>query len=88
MAIIHKKILPGYYEDLLSGKKKYELRLNDFIVNEGDTLVLEEWNKETKEYTGRKLEKKVTYVRAFKIDELFWPQEEILDKGIQIISLE
>jgi len=88
MSIIKKKILPEYFEAIVSGKKKFELRLNDFEVNEGDTLILEEWNPELKEYTGRKMEKRVTYVKQFKIDELFWPKEEILEKGIQIMSLE
>ncbi len=88
MSIIKKKIWPEYFEVMASGKKKYELRLNDFEINEGDTLVLEEWNPKTKEYTGRRIEKKVTYVGKFRIDQLFWPEKEIKDKGIQIISLE
>ena len=46
MAIIHKKILPEYFEAVASGKKKYELRLNDFNVNEGDTLRSEEHTSE------------------------------------------
>lgn len=88
MATIEKKIWKEYFDAVVSGKKKYELRLNDFEVNEGDTLVLREWDKELKEYTGRSIEKKVTYIRKFKIDELFWPAEEVLEKGLQIISLE
>jgi ASC-1-like (ASCH) protein len=88
ISIIKKKIWPVYFEAILSGKKKYELRLNDFEVKEGDILFLEEWNPETKEYTGRKVEKKVTYVGKFKLNELFWPKEEIEEKGIQIISLD
>jgi hypothetical protein len=84
---ISKKILPGYYEDLLSGKKKFELRLNDFEIQEGDMLELVEID-ENRKLTGRKLQKKVTYVKKFKIDELFWPVEEIEEKGFQIISLE
>lgn len=88
MAIIKKKIWPEYFDDIVSGKKKYELRLNDFDVSEGDTLVLEEWNPKTKEYTGRKIDKKVTYVGKFKINKLFWTEKEIKEKGIQIISLE
>jgi len=88
MAIIRKKIWPQYFEAVASGKKKYELRLNDFDVAEGDVLILEEWDPETRAYTGRSVEKKVTYVGRFRLDELFWPKEEILDKGIQIISLE
>jgi ASC-1-like (ASCH) protein len=88
MAIIKKKIWPQYFDAVASGKKKYELRLNDFEVSEGDTLVLEEWDPETKNYTGRTIDRKVTFAGKFKIDELFWPKEEIEEKGIQIISIE
>lgn len=88
MAIIHKKIWPEYFDAVVSGKKKFELRLNDFDVAEGDTLVLEEWDPKTKGYTGRKTEKKVTYVGRFRIDDLFWPEADIREKGLQVISLE
>lgn len=88
MALIAKKVWPEYFSAILSGKKKYELRLNDFEVNEGDVLLLEEWDPHTKAYTGRKIEKKVSYVGKFKLDQLFWPKEQIEEKGIQIISLE
>ncbi|MBI4993384.1 DUF3850 domain-containing protein [Candidatus Wolfebacteria bacterium] len=88
MTIINKKIWPEYFDAVVSGKKKYELRLNDFDVQEGDILVLEEWEQKTKKYTGRKIERRVTYVGKFKIDQLFWTEDEIKGKGIQIISLE
>ena len=88
MAIINKKVWPVYFQEILDGKKNFELRLNDFDVAEGDTLMLEEWSPETKEYTGRKLEKKVTYILKFKIDKLFWSQAEVQEKGLQIMSLE
>jgi ASC-1-like (ASCH) protein len=86
MAVIKKKILPEYFEAIVAGKKKYELRLNDFEVKEDDILLLEEINPITKEYTGRTIEKTVTYVGKFKVDELFWLEEEIKEKGLQIIS--
>ena len=38
---IIKKVLPDYFQDIVDGKKKYELRLNDFEIEPGDTLVLE-----------------------------------------------
>ena len=88
MKTIKKKILPQYFEAVLSGKKKYELRINDFDVEEGDMLFLEEWNPDAKGYTGRTIEKKVSYVGKFKIDNLFWSEEEIKKHGLQIISLE
>lgn len=87
MQIIKKKIWPEYFDLVASGKKKFEMRLNDFEVNEGDTLILEEWDPKTKEYTGRTIAKKVGYVGKFKLDT-FGQEKEILEKGVQIISLE
>ena len=87
MSILKKKIWPEYFEAVASDKKKFELRLNDFEIAEGDTLVLEEWNPKTKKYTGRKIEKKVTYVLKFKLDD-FGQKAEIEKNGLQIISLE
>lgn len=89
MRKIEKKIWPEYFQAVFDGKKTYELRLNDFKVEEGDVLILKEWNPKTKNYTGREVEKKVGYVRGWKIDDLtkFWPMEEIEKHGIQVISL-
>lgn len=83
--IIEKKVWPEYFEKILSGNKKYELRLADFECNPGDVLVLKEWSPKTKQYTGRVIEKKVTYV--LKTKELkFWSKEDIDKHGFQIIS--
>jgi len=89
MQKIEKKVWPEYFEEILNGKKTFELRLNDFEIGEGDTLVLKEWDPKIKAYTGRELEKKVGYVGKWKIDELtkFWPKEEIETNGLQVISL-
>jgi hypothetical protein len=62
MATIHKKVWREYFEKIISGKKKLELRLADFEINEGDTLVLEEWDKDKKDYTGRRIEVIATYI--------------------------
>ena len=86
MAIIKKKIWPEYFELVKAGKKNFELRLNDFEANEGDTLILEEWNPETKEYTGRKMEKEIGYVLKFKLDD-FGQKKEIEEKGLQVLQL-
>lgn len=85
MAIIKKKIPPDYFELIQSGKKRFELRLNDFNIKEGDTLVLEEWDSKTKEYTGRKIEKEIDYVLSFNLNK-FNQEEEIKEKGILIIQ--
>ncbi|MEK7181233.1 MAG: DUF3850 domain-containing protein [Patescibacteria group bacterium] len=88
MATINKKIWPEYFDVVSSGKKKFELRLNDFEAKEGDTLILEEWDPKTKSYTGRKIEKKITFVWKFKTGETFWPESEIKEKGLQVLSIE
>ena len=90
MAVIKKKILKVYFDQVASGKKKYELRLGDFEVQEGDILVLEEWDKESESYTGRTIEKKVTHVGTFKLEDIyaFWKKERIEEHGLQIISIE
>ncbi len=88
MAVIEKKIWPEYFDAVASGKKKYELRLNDFEADEGDILLLKEWNPESREYTGRSIEKKITYVKKFDINNLYLPKEEIEKRGLQIFSLD
>lgn len=87
MKIIKKKVWKEYFEKIISGKKKFELRLADFDINEGDTLVLEEWDKDKQEYTGRKIETTVTYLIKTK-DVSFWPQEDIDRYGFQIIQFD
>lgn len=89
MATIKKKLWKEYFDAVVSGKKKAELRLGDFEIEEGDTLVLEEWDKDKQEYTGRSVEKRVTYVSRFKFKDVkYWSKEEIEKYGIQIISME
>lgn len=88
---IIKKVLPEYFQDILDGQKKYELRLNDFDIEPGDILVLEEYTSadpEARKATGRSLEKEVTYLRRFKLQDLWWSEKDIKEKGIQIISFE
>jgi len=66
---IKKKIWPKYFELVKSGKKKFEVRLADFRIKEGDILILEEWDPKTEKYTGRKIKKKVKYVLKFKLND-------------------
>ena len=87
MVTINKKVWPEYFEQIISGKKKFELRLADFKINEGDILILEEWDNNKKEYTGRKVEVIATYIIKTK-DQTFWPQEEVDKYGFQIIQFE
>ncbi|RLC27812.1 MAG: hypothetical protein DRH37_10300 [Deltaproteobacteria bacterium] len=82
---IEKKVWPEYFQKILDGKKTYELRLADWQCSEGDILVLREWDPEIKQYTGRVVEKTVTYVGKTK-DQKFWPREDVEKYGFQIIA--
>ncbi len=87
MRTIEKKVWPKYFEDIVSGKKKFELRLADFTVEPGDTLILKEWNPDAQRYTGRQTTVAVTYVFKTK-SQTFWPEEEVAKHGFQVIQFE
>ncbi|MBU3964949.1 DUF3850 domain-containing protein [Patescibacteria group bacterium] len=82
---IEKKTWPELFQKILDGDKTFDLRLADFECNRGDILVLREYNSKTKEYTGRVMEKKVTFVLKSK-DVNFWPKEDVKKYGFQVIS--
>lgn len=86
MAIIKKKIWPEYFDLVESGKKQFELRVADFDMKEGDTLILEEWDPEIKEYTGRRIEKQTKYILKFKLDD-FGQRKEAEEHGFYVIGL-
>lgn len=54
------KILPNYFEDVISGRKTFEIRKNDRDYKVGDLLALNEWTGET--YTGRSCLVTVDYI--------------------------
>ncbi|MCK4429035.1 MAG: DUF3850 domain-containing protein [Candidatus Aenigmarchaeota archaeon] len=58
---IEKKVQQEYFEAVVEGKKRFEVRLADFKCKPGDVLVLKEQKQETKEMTGRKIECEVLY---------------------------
>ena len=83
---IEKKTWPHFFQDILDRKKTFDLRLADFQCKPGDILVLREWDPETKQYTGRTLEKTVRYVLKTR-DLNFWSREDVEKHGFQILSL-
>lgn len=97
MREIHKKIDKKYFDEIASGNKTFEYRVNDFECEPGDILVLEEWeygeglaSAEDRYPTGRTLRKKVGYV-GYTNDFSWLNRPDVkaaLDKyGAQIISL-
>ncbi len=86
MTEIKKKCWPELFQLMLSGKKNAEIRLADFGLKAGDTLVLEEWDPRTKKYTGRKLQKRVKAVQKVDVSK-FHSMEEIRKNGLYLIEL-
>jgi len=85
MAVVTKKAWPELFQAVLDGNKKFDLRLADVDIKEGDILLLEEYNPETKEYTGRKIERKVNFVMKTR-DLKFWTKEEADKYGYVVIG--
>ncbi len=90
MATITKKILPEWFDAIQSGQKKYELRLADFHIKDGDTLRLEEWDGtgEDRKPTGRVMEKTVTYARKIDLDGWIKMQPELTEKGFYVLQFD
>ena len=58
--VIHElKILPMYFNDVVAGVKKFEIRRNDRNFKVGDTVILKEWDDD---YTGRTATTRITYL--------------------------
>lgn len=63
-----------FMTDIATGKKSFEVRINDRNYDEGDILILEGFIKEDKKYTGKCLEAEVIYILhggVFGIEEGF-----------------
>jgi hypothetical protein len=56
------KTWPEFFEDLISGKKTFELRKDDRSFAVGDVLQLREYDPSTKSYSGREATRWVTYI--------------------------
>ncbi|MBS3913460.1 MAG: DUF3850 domain-containing protein [Bacteroidetes bacterium] len=90
MKTVTKKIDTIWFENILAGRKKFELRLADFDIAEGDILRLEEWvgDGAERKFTGRYLEKQITYLRKIDLKDWVNKQPELLDKGMYVLQFE
>ena len=84
---IRKKTWPKLFKDVFSGKKNFDVRLADFDLKEGDILVFEEYNPETKKYTGRTIKKRVRNLSKIKVTN-FNPIKDVIKYGHYVIELE
>lgn len=62
MKVHNLKIAPTYFRDVVSGKKKFEVRENDRGFLLGDILRLQEYDLENKRYTGQEVTVEIIYL--------------------------
>ncbi|MFX1236323.1 MAG: ASCH/PUA domain-containing protein [Promethearchaeota archaeon] len=59
----HKlKIWPEFFNAVLDGTKKFEIRKNDRNFQVGDKIILKEWNPSAEKFTGRSLAKWINFI--------------------------
>lgn len=56
------KCWPEYFQEVKWGAKPFEIRENDRDFQVGDTIVLREWHRGKREYTGDELARTISYM--------------------------
>ncbi len=74
------KTWPSFYLEIQKGLKTFELRKADRPFKIGDTLLLQEYDNDKKEYTGNEMPMEVIYVFS---DEAFGLKKGYVLLGIQ-----
>lgn len=85
--IIKKKVQQKYFEAIVDGRKRFEVRLADFKCKLGDTLVLLEQKNGTKQKSGRKVECEVLYKLNTKELSKFYSKKEIDKYGLLVLAV-
>lgn len=62
MTVHALKSWPEFFQPVVDGVKTFEIRYDDRKYQVGDTLILREWDDRKAEFTGRQVERRVTYV--------------------------
>lgn len=84
---IEKKVQQKYFEAVLEGKKRFEVRLADFKCKPGDILILKEQEQNTKKLTGRKIQCEILYKFNTKNMKKFHTKEELDKYGLVVLAI-
>lgn len=87
MKKITKKVQQKYFEAVVDGRKRFEVRLADFKAKPGDVLVLLEQKERTRELTGRQIECEILFTFNTKEMEKFHSKEEIEKYGLAVLAV-
>lgn len=81
--MIHElKILPQYFDDVITHKKNFEVRFNDRNYQVGDTLLLREYTRG--DYTGRNYQTKIIYI----LDDIDYLNPNYIILGLEINDID
>lgn len=80
----HLKTWPRYFHLSWMGLKPFELRVNDRSFAVGDILILEEWDPDTRGYSGRLIHALVLSI----VEGVFGLPDNTCIMGIQILHRE
>jgi len=84
---ITKKIFSESFNKILSGKKKFEVRIEDDCkFEEGDILILKEIDN-NRNFTGREISKEIKFISRTK-DAKYWDAEKINKYGFAILGFD
>ena len=84
MKRVEKKVQKEYFDAIIDGRKRFEVRLADFDCEPGDILILKE--QEGDNFTGREIECEVLYEFNTKDIEKFYKKEDIAKHGLADIG--
>ena len=88
--MVHElKCWPEYYDAVERGDKPFEIRKWDRPYQVGDTLLLQEYDPEKQDYTGRQIKRKVTYlldISLFSLDTTLYAISRNLESALSITS--
>jgi hypothetical protein len=91
VGIHHLKTWPSFFEQILDGRKRFELRRDDRGYQTGDTLMLHEWDpqkgstRQAEGYTGRTLQAAVTCI--IRSEDLAGFAPDALGPGFVILGI-
>jgi ASC-1-like (ASCH) protein len=85
--IIKKKVQKEYFDAIIDGRKRFEVRLANFKCKPGDTLILQEQHPETNKLTGREIACEVLYNFNTKEIEKFYKKKDVDKYGLSVLAV-